>query len=310
MSEKKKALVIGAAGLLGYSVTRSLCDNGWKVRAVDKNSIIMSGLFDNRVESLCGDIFDAAFINKSLEDIDIVYFFLSSFLPSASLDNKNNIMYDALESVLDKMIEQGISEVVFPSSGGAIYGNIISRYAKEEDMPAPVTSYGIERLECEKLLERYATLGISSMILRIGNVYGGNMYREVKQGVIDIFVQKVLKDEEITIWGNALNNIRDYIFMDDFVDAVYKTSAREFYGINIYNVGSGVGVSLGEILEIIEDKLEKPLRLKYIPNDVTDSIERIILDCGKIKSEYDWAPQYDIERGIVETIKRKMDIMK
>lgn len=305
---RKNALVIGAAGFLGRSIASMLSMSGWRVRAIDKNSIIETGL--DGVECLCGNIFDEQFLIRSLNNIDVVYFFLSSLLPSANSENQSNKMLNALSHVLDKMKECGVEKIVFPSSGGAIYGNVISGSAKEEDMLAPVTIYGAERMECEKYLARYASLGISSMILRISNVYGSLSYREVKQGVIDIFIQKAIMNEEVSVWGNALTNIRDYIFVDDFTDAVEMISDREFQGFNVYNIGSGVGVSLKEIIGIINDKMGKPLKVNHAPNDVTDSIERIVLNCNKVTRDFGWRPKYNIEQGIIETINRKKRIME
>ena len=206
------------------------------------------------------------------------------------------------------MRELGIPEVVYPSSGGTVYGNVEYGMAHETDILNPSTPYGVGKKMCEDILRFYAQFGVSSTILRVGNVYGTPLARKTTQGVIDVFVQKAMKGDKATIWGDALHNVRDYIFADDFSQAVAKISEYSANGVEIYNLSSGIGTTLEEIIKTINNYSSEQMNIIHVNNDATSSIRRIILDMSKFKSKTGWEPQYNIDRGIEETIRRKQNM--
>lgn len=304
----KNALVIGATGLLGYGITRELNKTGWNVRAIGKRELVNTHIFPDDVEYIAGDFYDETFLSSMLKDIDTVFFFISSTFPSTSsnsLELEISKTLKGLDYLLRKMVDNHIPEIIFPSSGGTVYGNVESGIARESYPLKPITPYGIGKKMCEDILQFYSQFGISSTILRIGNVYGATLARTTTQGVIDIFIQKALRGEIATIWGDALSNIRDYIFLDDFSEAVAKIVEYKTKGVEIYNLSSGIGTALGEIIVFINKYSADPLKVVHVQNDVTAPIKRIVLDIEKLKKKTRWMPRFDIETGIAETIKRK-----
>lgn len=309
----KNALVIGATGLLGYGVTVDLFKAGWNVRAIGKDSIdSLKITFLEGVEYLRGDFYEESFLSEALTGIDKVFFFLSSTFPSTSsesLELEITRTLRGLDYLLRKMRDMAIKEIVFPSSGGTVYGDVGAGRACETDILYPTTPYGVGKKMCEEILRFYASFGVSSTILRVGNVYGSPLVRKSPQGVIDVFVQNALQGREAKIWGNAIHNIRDYIFVDDFSKAVALIGEYESKGIEIYNLSSGVGTSLDEIIQIINKYSDAPLKIDYVQNNATDAIKRIVLDMEQFKKKTGWKQEYDIERGIKETINRKKMMM-
>lgn len=308
VGEKRRALVLGATGLLGYGITLELLKAGWTVRAIGKRNLPHSAFFPKEVEYICGDFYDEAFLRQSFIHVDKVFFFLSTTFPSSSTDSLRleiSRTIEGLDYLLRSMREAGIKDIVFPSSGGTVYGNMESGAARETDLLKPVSPYGVGKMICEQVLQFYSQFGISPTILRIGNVYGSPMVRTTTQGVIDVFVQKALRDEPAIVWGDALTSVRDYIFLDDLAEAVVRIANHESTGIEIYNLSSGVGTTLEEIIQTINRYTEKPLQVQYVQNDASSSIRRIVLDVSKIKEKTGWEPKFDINAGIAETFNRK-----
>lgn len=303
-----KALVIGATGLLGYGVTKQLYRDGWEVRAIGRENVAKTEIFPNEIEYISGNFYDEKFLINSLRGIDKVFFFLSSTFPSTS---SNSLEFEiaktakGLDYLIRKMIYLDIEEIVYPSSGGTIYGNANNEYLKETDVLNPITPYGVGKKFCEDILKFYSKFGISSTVLRVGNVYGSYFSRNVNQGVIDIFIQKSMAGESATIWGDALTDIRDYIYIDDFSEAVASIGKYRANGIEFYNVGSGIGTKLDSIISIINKYASNPLKFDYVENNSASSIKRIVLDINKIKNKTGWKPRFDIDKGIAETIKKR-----
>ena len=306
----RRALVIGATGLLGSDTTNKLCRAGWQVRAVGiEKAEDVKNLFDGHVEYIGGDFYDEKFLGSVLKGVDKVFFFLASTFPSTSsdsLDKEVNRTLFGLDYLVRKMRDLNVSQLVFPSSGGTIYGNVESGEVNEECALNPTVPYGVGKKMCEEILKFYSRHGVYSTVLRIGNVYGSKTTRSSAQGVIDVFVQKGLRGETAEVWSDALTSVRDYIFSDDLSDAIVKIGEFDSSSFDVYNLGSGVGVTLSEIVEIINKNIPTPLKVMRIENSYTSSIKRIVLSMDKFYKKTGWRPKYDIESGIKETVKRKM----
>ena len=309
MESNRNALVIGATGLLGYGITLELHNRGWNVRATSNETLSDSRMFPEGVEYLCGDFYNEEFLSNTLKGVDKVFFFLSSTFPSTSTDSLEleiSRTLWGLDYLLRKMRDNNVNQIVFPSSGGTVYGNVKNGFAREDSLLEPTTPYGIGKKMCEEVLKFYSGFGIASTVLRVGNVYGTPMIRKAAQGVIDIFIQKALNGDTATVWGDALYNERDYIFADDFSEAVAMITEENPDGMEVYNLGSGIGTSLETIIACINAHLDTPLNLKHIDNDSSANIKRIVLDMTKFKNKTGWIPKYSIEEGIVKTIERKV----
>lgn len=305
---ERNALVIGATGLLGYGVSIELQKRGWNVKALGRESLIETNLFPKGIQYECGDFYDDIFLTNALKKTDKVFFFLSSTFPSTSSDSLEleiNRTLKGLDYLMRKMKELDIPAIVFPSSGGTVYGNVTIGAAKEEDQLKPTTPYGYGKKMCEDILRFYSKFGISSTILRVGNVYGTPMLRTATQGVIDVFIQKAMMGETATVWGNALTDVRDYIFTDDFAEAVALIAGYDADGCEVYNLSSGIGTTLGQIIEAINKSVQPKLNIQTIEKDSASDIKRIVLDMTKFCGKTGWSAKYDIEQGIKETIKRK-----
>lgn len=300
-----RALVIGGQGFIGFNVVMSLFNHGWKVKVLDRNTT--SKFDDINVKTLVGNVQDKDSLRSALIDVDVVFYFISHSLPSSSRDNLNYELQNsliALDNVLETMIDLNVKKIVFPSSGGTVYGNIEDHNATESTELNPLSSYGQGKLLSEEIIKFYNRVhNIEYLILRISNIYGCHHYRKVEQGAVDIFIQNILDNKPITIWSSAENTIRDYIFIDDFCDALIALLNRKKYGI--YNIGTGEGKKLTDIIEVIEKTLKKEAII--VRNNNYSGVSKSVLDISKIINDCAWQPKFSLEEGITKTIERKKE---
>jgi UDP-glucose 4-epimerase len=141
--------------------------------------------------------------------------------------------------------------------------------------------------------------GITGIILRVSNPYGARQRPESGQGAISTFIHRALKNKELEIWGDG-NVVRDYLFIDDVATA-FERAVRYEGPERIFNIGSGQGKSLNEIISILEILLGQPLKKNYInsrPYDVPVNI----LNTSRASRELGWSPSVSLNDGLKRTI--------
>ena len=169
-----------------------------------------------------------------------------------------------------------------------------------EDNPTnPKSSYGITKLTIEKYLALFHRLhGLEYVIVRPSNPYGPRQNPGGNQGVIAVFLGRIARGQAIEIWGDG-EAVKDYIYIDDLVEGIYraaflKSSAR------IFNLGSGVGCSVNDLVQTIAEVVNHPFTVIYSPRGAHD-VSKIFLDNTRARRELDWEPATPIDVGIVST---------
>ena len=132
-------------------------------------------------------------------------------------------------------------------------------------------------------------------MLRLSNPYGPRQDPLAKQGAASVFMYNVLQDKEISVWGDG-SVIRDFIYASDFAKACVLAVLSEKIGV--LNIGSGVGLSIKELLDAIEKALGKFARVRWLPAREFD-VPRVVLDCGRARQELGWKPQVSLEEGLL-----------
>jgi len=306
-------LVLGGFGFLGSCITRALNDNTITNRVLDVFS--GSALADRKVinDIIIGDVNDKYVLHKTLEGVDTVLYFISQSYPSM---NHPSLQYEiehslrTLDITLSAMHDMNVSNIIFPSSGGTVYGEIAKDFVAEDYLLNPLSSYGAGKLLCEEIIKYYCRIyGINATILRISNVYGCPFLRKVQQGAVDIFIQKAMSGNAIELWGDPSTIIRDYLYIDDFCDAVISLLNHDVNGAEIFNIASGVGHSLQDVINCIESNLNISIQKIYKPTGYS-GIKRNTLSIDKINKHTGWIPGFSLEEGIKQIIKTKMEQLK
>ena len=305
-------VVLGGNGFIGYSVIKELSKKGKIVRCVDHNMIEDEYRLPN-VDYIIGDVNEKSFLKSVFDGVTSVLDFMATSMPNSNdvtiISEINNTLtyYD---HVLSTMNECGVKQYIFPSSGGAVYGNTYGRAAKENDALQPITPYGIGKQLTEDIIKYYYNkCGINSYIFRIGNVYGSPRIRRKAQGALDIFVQNALLNKKITIWGDAEHSIRDYIFLDDLAEGIVSCLEKNMSGCHIYNLGTGIGTSLADLIEIINEQMHVALEIEY-KKSFSSGVNSIILSSEKINDEIGWKSKTSLIDGVKKTIEIKRGLIQ
>ena len=299
-----KCLILGGGGFLGSHLSDALLAQGHSVRIFDRPNLVRFRLFqrDEAVEWYEGDFINREHVAAAVSGCEVIYHLVSTTLPRSSNENP---AYDVETNVigtlhlLEAARKFGIRKFIFVSSGGTIYGIPQEAPIKETHPTEPICSYGISKLAIEKYINLFHLLhGIEYCVLRLANPFGERQRVAAAQGAVTVFLDKALRDEEIEIWGDG-STVRDYFHVSDAVSAM--TRALSYEGSSgVFNIGSGFGQSLNEILHEIEALLGRPLRRSYLPARAFD-VPASVLDISKAAEILGWRPQLSFAEGLSRT---------
>lgn len=194
--------------------------------------------------------------------------------------------------LLDQMAKAGGIPVVLVSSGGGVYGEAGTEPISERHETNPISIYGTTKLA----MERYATCcklfaDLDIRIARISNPFGAKQTPAKMQGAATIFARKIIKGELIEIWGDG-QVVRDYVDVADVASgliAIMDIDLARCADTPIYNIGSGKGLSLIELIGQLEEAADLKADIRFMPQRNFD-VPVNILDVSKLRDHAQWAP--------------------
>ena len=302
-AESKKILVTGGAGFIGSHLVDELIKEGHKVVVIDN---LASGKKENlnpKIKFYKIDICNPKIFNIfKKEKPDFVFHFAAHIEGRESIKNpisdaKVNILGSL--NVLENCRKFNVKKIIFASSGGEIYGAAQQIPTPETYPPRPISPYGASKLAVEKYLDAYYQLfRLPYISLRYGNVYGSRQNQNCEAGVVAIFTNKMLKNEQPFIHGDG-KQTKDYIFIEDAVRATILSFKKNFNGI--LNIGTGKESSVLEIFYKIKELTGSEVKKKHLPLPL-GGFKRGCLAVRKAKKELNWKPNYTLEEGIKKTV--------
>jgi len=282
MATKKNILILGGFGFIGLNIIEALLNtNVFNIIVFEFKGV--TSIFADRVEIYHGDFNNEEDLTEVFENnkIDIVVHLISTTVPATSNDN---IEYDVNSNLigtirlLNIMVQYNVLKIVFLSSGGTVYGEIIEQKASEDHPTDPISSHGVVKLSIEKYLYLYNRLhNMDYLILRVSNPYGP-YHNSDRQGFINVVIRKIFRNEKVVIWGDG-TIVRDFIYVKDLANIIARLLELNLFN-QIINIGSGRGYSINKILEYIAEN-HPGIDIEYKPSRKYD-IQKIILDTKKI----------------------------
>ena len=306
-----RALVTGGAGFIGSNLVDALLARGDEVTVADDLS---TGRRENLAQAMEAD---ATLVELDIRDADAIAALARDLKPeaifhlAAQIDVRKSIADPAFDAsinvggtanVLEAARVVATRRLVFTSTGGAIYGEGDGQELPlAEDAPlAPEAPYGQSKFAAEGYLALYERLyGLSTVSLRLGNVYGPRQDPLGEAGVVAIFCGRLRNGERPTVYGDG-RQTRDYIYVGDVVAAALAAAGSEVTGP--INVGTGketdvleLATQLGELGGVGSFEPEfAPAR--------TGEVQRISIDPTRAERELDWRAEVGLEDGLRLTL--------
>ncbi|MEQ1814344.1 MAG: NAD-dependent epimerase/dehydratase family protein [Candidatus Nitrotoga sp.] len=298
---EKRIVLVGGTGFLGRHITEKLVRDGYK------NIILVSrggttGTLPSAVSSAQANFGNTEEMNRILHADDVVVHLGCTTIPwTSELDRAGDIADNVIGTVnlLESCVSRGIRKFVYVSSGGTVYGNHGAVAVLEEVLCAPIGAHGAMKLSTEQHVKLYKQqFGLETVIVRPSNVYGRTFESGREQGAVEIFLARALNDKPISIWGDGTVT-RDYVYIDDFFSRILRDDVTG----GVYNVGSGTGASLRELLDLIGHVTQKNIMVNYLEPRTFD-VPYVVLDVSKAKSELGWSPKYSLADGFADYYRR------
>lgn len=298
-----KVLVTGGAGFIGSHLVDRLIQEGHEVVVVDNlstgkrrnlnraarffkidiQSWRLERVFRNERPNVVMHLAAQMDVRKSVED--------------PVFDAQVNVL--GTLNVLQQAVRHGVRKVVFSSSGGAIYGEQETYPAPESHVTRPLSPYGISKLCGEQYLSYYQRVsGLQVVSLRYANVYGPRQDPDGEAGVVAIFIQKLLNNEQAIVNGNG-RQTRDFVYVEDVVEANLAVMGQETQGI--YNVGTGEETSINDVLRMLVGHTNSTCKELHGPSKHGEQV-RSVVDASKIRQELSWEPRTELSEGLKRTI--------
>ena len=300
-----RCLILGGGGFIGSNLAEALLSAGYRVRIFERphsQTQMHPGIIE-QLEWVEGDFSNPAEVDVALHECDIVFHLISTTLPKSSNENpiydvESNLV--ATISMLESARKHAVKKVIFTSSGGTVYGIPTVTPISETHPTEPIASYGITKLAIEKYLHLFHILhGLDYCVLRLANPYGKGQRVIASQGAIAVFLYKALHNKTIEIWGDG-SITRDYIHISDVVSAMLQTLSYSG-SQRIFNIGSGIGISLNEILHEIEIICGHAVKKTYLPGRQFD-VPCNVLNIDRARETLHWQPKVSFSQGIKETV--------
>ena len=292
----KRVLITGGSGFIGTNLQRKLKEQGAYFEVFDKS---LGHDIENKKQF-------ATFIKKKF---DVIFHLAgTSGSVTSNLDSGASFRINtfATVSLCELIIKHSPKTKLIISSSRLEYGKPFYLPVDEDHPTTPTTTYGLSKLLATQMAIVYQKhQGINVTILRTSNVYGPHKTKRFAgYNVINYFVDLALKNKELTIYGDG-EQMRDYIYINDFIDAFILASVWDKSRGQIYNLGAGVGIKFKDMARLIVKKVGRG-KIKFVkwPEDFK-SIETgdYVSDISKIKKELGFTPKFNFEKGIQETLK-------
>lgn len=296
-------LVIGGAGFIGAHLVPQLVATGRRVTVFGRSRTPRYKL-PVGVVYVAGDFAQHDLVSSLLDTHQDVIHLAYATVPNTSFENP---LADLLQNLpptvrlFSEAADRGV-KLVLVSSGGTVYGEAVELPIRETHPTKPISPYGVTKLTLENYAYLYAaTHGLKFVCVRPSNAYGVGQRPFVGQGFIATAMASAMRGMPIKIFGQC-GTVRDYLYVSDLASGIVNALEHGHLS-ETYNLGSGVGLSNLDVIEIIKsivDEIECDVQVENLPERAFD-VKANVLDSTKLQKQTGWAPQVKFEDGLRRT---------
>ncbi len=300
-----RILVTGGTGFIGSHLVRSLAGSGQHDVTVLSTWEPTPGQLAGGANYIVSSLDDPALLEQAVREheVEIVYHLAWNSIHETSLANtaadlRTNLL--GTVNLLEACRKGGVRRMIFISSGGTVYGLPEKLPVTESCATRPICAYGVTKLAAEKYLGLYRHLyGLETVILRPSVPYGPGQNPCRRQGAVSVFIDRALRSEPVTIWGDGTSR-RDYFFVADMIGPLIRAMSIPDSGQNVFNLGGRKAFTLNELVRRIEETLDLELRVDFEPARDFD-VPELELDSRRAAATIGWRPQTELREGILST---------
>lgn len=308
---RKSILFIGGAGFIGSNIIRWLDKEKFRVVVIEPKGAYLGRLDGMDVDLLEGSLCNIELVKEVIEqqDIQIVVHLVSTLIPGSTYEDYKkeykDVIFPSIE-LMELCAPKGIRFVYF-SSGGTVYGNRNDVLPfTETDAMNPISYYGWSKQMMENSIQfMHRTVGLDYLVVRPSNPYGHGQNLYGKQGLVAVAMGKLLRNEEIEVWGDG-SAVRDYIYVDDLAGIFVKLIEEDVHNTTL-NIGSGRGYSVNDVLAFLKIVTGRELKIVY-QNPRPVDVSSMVLDTSRLKSliSYEVTPFMDGIKKYYEEVKENI----
>ena len=299
-------LITGGAGFLGAALSNRLNRQGHHVRVLDDLSTGDPDALDPDIHFTRGDINDRPKLWTLLQDIDCVYHLAARVsVPESILFPRDytHVNVGGTATLMEAIRDAGTKRIVLASSG-AVYGNQGQALMKESMMPHPSSPYAVSKFSSEWFVRTIGELsGVETVCLRIFNAYGpGQRIPPAHPPVIPNFIRQSLQNGTLVFHGDG-KQTRDYVYVDDVVNALVTAGTIQAIDAPVINVGSGTETSVRELAKLVMDVTGGNPEEIYNPR-TGSGVSRMCADISLAKEQLNYVPLIPLEMGLRLTMEK------
>jgi len=307
-----KILVTGGAGFIGSHLVDRLLKEGFEVTVIDN---LDTGHLENIARHkdredfhfIKGDIRDLNLVKETMKNVDAVFHEAALASVSLSVENPlltNDINVTGTLNLLKASSDLNIKRFIYASSA-AVYGDTSSPQKREDMTPNPTSPYGVSKLAAENYVKLFHKVyDLETVSLRYFNVYGPRQRFDIQSaygGAITIFTNRLLRNMPPIIYGDG-EQTRDFVYIQDVVEANMLALNTKNAAGEILNIGTGTNVSVNEVAEVLKDTMNrKALKNVHADPRPTD-IRHGYADISKAKKILGFDPKFSLKEGLEKLV--------
>jgi UDP-glucose 4-epimerase len=294
---RSDVLITGGLGFLGRHLVRQCQSAGLRVAVLDRHSDRSE--IPPGVKLFAGNFQDRALLRQALYGVEKVVHLAATTIPQSSEEDRIHDLQSnvaATLQLLEECTRRETRRVVFPSSGGTVYGVQGGGPIPESAPTHPVSAHGVMKLTIEHYLQLFRHAhDLDPVILRISNLYGEGQDPTRPQGIVSTLFDRILRRKPIQVWGDG-SAVRDYVHVEDAARACLL--ALDYDGKeNTFNIGTGKGTSLRQLFRLAEKISGTQPRVRWQPGRKLD-VPRNVLDVKRARTRLKWRPKVELGSGL------------